>query len=347
MDFVQELSGCGFVRSVDGLPLAVADEDVADPVGPRGWRLLAGLPQQRVAWLLSGPAAVVFGLVWGSVAAMLFLRPELRPTAEDAVLDLGVLLNLVLLTAVGWLLVLLHEMAHLVAVRATGSSATLDISHRLHLLVAQTDMSSVRALPRRARYAPYLAGMTWDVTLLLGCLVLRAAGVGGPLPGFVGYLLAMSLLFQSAIFLRTDLYYVMTNLLRTGNLMQDTRHWLVNLLCRLVGSAPRHDVGAVPARELRIIRWYSGLVLVGGGAVLAQFLLLGLPLLSTFVLDAAAGLRSGPGSPAFWDGLGLLGVVLLQLGVLAVAVQRERLRRSARETAARAGRARLGGPDLA
>jgi len=339
-EFVQELSGCGFIRSVDGqlLPDHLMPVETA---GPRAWRLLAGLPQSRVAWLLSRPMRISYVAIWVALLAMLIARPELRPSAGDAFLDIGVLGNLLVLTGLGWALVFLHEVAHLVAVRARGCSGTLDISHRLHMLVAQTDMTSVRVLPRRERYAPYLAGMTWDAAVFLFCLFLLLVGVQSRVPGVIAYLLAISLLFQMSVFLRTDVYYVMTTALRLGNLMHDTRRWIVNVAARVVGAAPRHDLSDVPPRELRIIRWYSGLVVVGVAIMIGEFVLLGLPLLLRFIRDAAGGLAAGPWTVTFWDSIGLLAVVGIQFGVLLVAVLRERQRRRVRTAHTAAGLAAI------
>jgi hypothetical protein len=338
--FVRELSGCGFINSINGCPLVdespaeIASEMAAEP---RGWRLLSGLPQSRVAWLLSRPARACYFAIWATVLALLVTRPDLRPSADGALLNIGVLGNLAVLTGLGWLLVFLHELAHLVAVRARGCSGSLDLSHRLHLLVAQTDMTSVRVLPRNERYAPYLAGMTWDATVLLSCLLLRAAGLASDLPQVIAYLLAMSLLFELGLFLRTDVYYVVTNLLRLGNLMYDTRRWLTNVTLRIVRAAPRHDLSDIPPRELRMVRWFAILVIVGVGVTIGQFVLLGLPLLLTFVRDSANGLYAGPGSLSFWDSAGLLAVVATQFGLLFIAVVRERRRAQARAARAAAG----------
>jgi putative peptide zinc metalloprotease protein len=343
VDFVRELSGCGFVHTVDGVVLTEQPESDAG-TEPRGWRLLARLPQRRVAWLLSRPARACYLVVWAGLLSLLVARPDLWPSAGDAFLDIGVLGNLALLTLLGWLLVFLHECAHLVAVRARGCSGTLDISHRLQFLVAQTDMSSVRVLPRNQRYAPYLAGMTWDATLLLLCLLLRVAGTPSPLPGLVAYLLAMALLFECAIFLRTDLYYVFTNLLRLGNLMQDTRRWVANLGARMLRNPPRHDLSDVPARELRVVRWFAPFAMIGVVVAVGQFVLLGLPLLLRFVAEAASGLAADPRSLPFWDSVGLLGVVGAQFGLLLVGIVRERWRRRARTAAVEAGRALIENP---
>jgi putative peptide zinc metalloprotease protein len=334
-DFVRELSGCGFVRSIDGRPLAEPDEPEMEE--PRGWRLLAGLPQSRVAWLLTRPARLCYAAIWLALAAVLVTRPDVWPSADRAFLDIGDLGNLFVLTGLGWLLVFLHEVAHLVAVRARGCSGTLDVSHRLHLLVAQTDMTSVRVLPHRERYAPYLAGMTWDATLLLVCLLLQWAAVPSGLPGVIAFLLAGSLLFQFAIFLRTDVYYVATNVLRLANLMHDTRRWLANTAARALGAAPRHDLSDVPPRELRVIRWFALVAVLGVGLTIGEFLALGLPLLLAFVRDAGSGLGAGVDTVTFWDSVGLLAIVGAQFGVLLVAVDRERRRRRARRARTAAG----------
>src|SRR5436305_7143281 len=115
--------------------------------------------------------------MWAAAAVLLITRSELRPSAGRAYQNIGVLGNLALLTVLGWLLVLLHELAHLAAKRARGCSGSMDISYRLQLLVAQSDISSVRTLPHSQRYASYSAGMMCEVRTLLGCWLLLLAGV--------------------------------------------------------------------------------------------------------------------------------------------------------------------------
>jgi hypothetical protein len=338
LEFIRDLSECGFIRSVDDRELVEANSDDAQ-VAPRGLRLFAQLPQSRVAWLLSKPAYLAYATIWVTTITLLATRPDLRPSASRAYLDIGVLGNLVMLTCLSWLLLLFHELAHLVATRARGCNGTLDISYRLYFFVAQTDISSVRTLPRDQRYAPYLAGMTWDATVVMCCMLLQLAGAPPGVPSAICYLLVMTMLFELALFMRTDVYYVMTNMLRLGNLMGDTRRWLANLASRCIGSAPRHDLSDIPIRELRIVRWYAGVVVIGVGVLIAQLVFLGLPLLAKFLQGAASGLREGPASLSFWDGMALYAVAAAQFGLLFVAVMRERRRVAARSAAAAAGRA--------
>jgi putative peptide zinc metalloprotease protein len=320
-DFVDGLMACGFVRAIDGQP--VGDEQVQ--VAPSaGWQVFANLPSERVAWLLSRPMRWVYAAIWLAGVVALALRPDLVPTADEAWIYPRVMLNAVALTLLGWALAGSHELAHLLAVRALGCPGFLGISHRLHLLVAQTDLTAVRSLPREQRYAPYLAGMTWDMAVLLACTLLRMAGVAWPVLGAISFLALVSILSQFAFFLRTDIYFVLVNWLRLGNLMQDTRDWLANCLNDLIRRPRPHDLSAVPPRELRVARWFAGLWILGVGIVVGEFLLLGLPLLLRMLAESVAGLAQGPEQPlAFWDGLAFVLIVGLNFGILGVLSVRD------------------------
>jgi hypothetical protein len=197
----------------------------------------------------------------------------------------------------------------------------------MYFLVAQTDVSGVRVAPRNRRYAAFLAGMTCDVAIVTGCLVTQVAGLGGAgerVARAVAYMLVVALLFQCLVFMRTDVYYVLANWLRVGNLHEDTRHLLANRVRRLTGRAPAHDLSAVPERELRIIRWYAPFYLAGSAAVLVALGFLVVPGLWPFVDMALAGVAGSVGTVGFWDGAGFLLLVLAQFTALIWVTVRER-----------------------
>ena len=185
-------------------------------------------------------------------------------------------------------------------------------------------MSAVRSVPRRRRYAPYLAGLTWDLLLMAACLVMQLAGRDGALVRGVVYTLTLSVVYQFLVFMRTDIYFVLGNWLRLGDLMGDTRRWLVNQALRPAGRAPRHDLGDVPARELRIIRWYAPFYVVGSLAVTAALLALTVPAMVTMVELAVDGIESPVTELAFWSGAGFLALVALQFATFGWVVVTER-----------------------
>jgi putative peptide zinc metalloprotease protein len=299
---------------------------VADEPRQSGVALLGGLPSSWVSWLLAWPMRLLYLGVWLAVPALLLARPGLRPAPADAFLTHDVLANVVLVALVAWTLVFLHELAHAVAVRALGCTGRLSLSRRLWFLVAQTEMSAIRTAPRSRRYAAYLAGMTWDVAVMLGCLLLELSRIGGQFPRTVVYTLTLSLIFQFSVFMRTDVYYVLANWLRLGNLMEDTRHLLANLAHRVLGRRSPYDMGDVPARELTVIRWYLPYYLLGSAAVTAGFALLTVPALERMVALAGSHLAGGPASLGFWDSLGFLAVAAFQFGALGFVTIRDRRR---------------------
>ncbi|MEU8210968.1 hypothetical protein AB0B85_17440 [Micromonospora sp. NPDC049044] len=322
-DFLDGIASCGFLRldatTGDGGAPATGAE-----APRRGVAVLANLSPRRVSWLLAPPMRVLYVGGWLTAPLLLALVPSLRPTPADAFLLDGVLANALVVAMVAWVLVLLHELAHAATVRALDVTGRLSISRRLWFLVAQTEMSAVRSVPRRRRYAPYLAGLTWDLLLMSACLVLQLAGVHERLVRGVVYTLTLSVVYQFLVFMRTDIYYVLGNWLRLGDLMGDTRRWLANQVRRLVGRDPGSDLGGVPARELRIIRWYAPFYLLGSLAVTAALLALTVPAMATMVRLAIDGLDAPVDGLAFWNGVGFLALVALQLATFGWVLVTER-----------------------
>jgi putative peptide zinc metalloprotease protein len=319
-EFVADLVECGFVKTIDG---AAAPADAAAEPPGRGWRLFAALPQQRVAWLLGRPMRWLYLGVWLVVPVLLAVRPHLIPDAGSALVSSRAGINALLLAVFSWALWFLHEFAHLLAVRARGCVGALSISRRLYFLVAQTDMSGIRAISRPERYAPYLAGMTFDMSVLLVGLLLQLAGFGRGIAALLTYIVGVQLVFQLAIFLRTDLYFVLTNWLRTGNLTQDVRDILRDRWRRLAGR-PGLDLSGISDRERRIAQRYLPFYLLGMVAALANLVVFVLPVLVTLVARAVGGVAGHGGEMSRWDGVAFLAVIAINVGLLGSVVYRER-----------------------
>jgi hypothetical protein len=334
-DFVATLAELGFVEAVDGDVVEHAEQP---PL--RAWQPLQRIDGARLAWTRSRPAVACWWLVaavgWIGVPLWYALVPAAWPTPSSAWIggSVSVFLNFAVLGVVGWTLVVLHELSHVFAMRALGQDSTLTLGHRLYFVVIQSDVAGARALPRRTRYVPYLSGMTWDLAVLLTCLVLHATLLPYAVVGAVIYMTTMGLIFQCAFFMRTDMYYVLTNRLRLGNLMEEMRTWLADLARRAVGRPPRGDLSTVPPREMRWVRGYAFFCAVSFVALSFVAFELYLPMLSKFVLSAADGLTAGPGHAEFWDAAAFLTVTLGYFVVLiAVSIRDLRRRRAASRSA--------------
>ena len=286
-DFVAALDELGFVSSVDDL---VRD----DHAGARP--SLPWLRPEQARWLLHPlwPAVVAAFAVAGVV--MLALHPTLLPSYHALVWSQRVGLVLAANAAIGWTLVLLHELAHLATARAAGAPSRITLSTRLQFLVAQTDVSGVWAAPRRSRITVYLAGMAANVCLAGTCLLVL--GLANP-HGVARSLLAVAvtetvlmLATQLMVFMRTDLYFVLQDLTGCANLYADGSAYL-RYLGRRAGrrSTPAADPSlAYPGPARRAVRGYSVVLLAGTAICLGVEFAVSLPALIVLLVRAVSEL---------------------------------------------------------
>lgn len=257
------LLAAGFVGRIDGRAVA----DGGTPQVPHA----PALDASRVAWLFSWPMLtldavllVAAGLIAGTTPAYL---PRLADMANIGSYAVWAVVTL----AISAIVLAKHEAAHLAAARFLGVHARCRLSHRLFFPVVCTDLTDVRLISRSRRYVVYAAGMVSDLLALAMLIVILWAGDHTPLALSVmavkvirlaAFVLAAVLLWQLNIFLRTDLYYILTTALGARNLDADGRRYLRAVTMRLLRRCP-----AVTARQATaIVRAYA-LVLVAGAGV--------------------------------------------------------------------------------
>ncbi|MGP3930768.1 hypothetical protein [Nonomuraea sp. KM88] len=217
-ELVEALSALGFIASIEGDPLP----DPAADVPPSHFHRLTA---RHVAWLFSPPVKALWLVVVAAALLTLATRDELVPVYAhffwSDYVGLTVLVNTVMMSAS----ISVHELMHLAAARSLGARGRIGFGTRLHNLVVQTDVTGVWGLPRRSRYRVYLAGLAWDVFVIASVILVAAHA---PLPEVVRAVLQalaltvlMAIPFQLQVYMRTDLCYVLCELLRTRNLFGD------------------------------------------------------------------------------------------------------------------------------
>ncbi|MEW9554030.1 hypothetical protein [Nonomuraea sp. NPDC050783] len=340
--FVATLGELGFLADDEA-----AQDDPADAAEP-----VRTAPIQARRWMTSVRPELVrpfFGLVaWACYAAcllyavaVLVLRPGLVPhPAEDAFAFGDTGLSALAWLPFVWFAAASHECGHWLGARAAGIQTRFGVDRRLWMLVFETDLTQLWTLPRRQRYGPLLAGLAVDSVLLAVLLTGRLlidVGLWSP-PALVASLLAawvfikiMQMLWQSLVFLRTDLYAVLVNALGCRNL------WRVKtlMLRRAFGRLTAEEAGELAEAseaDLRVGRWFRWVWLAGFAGVVAWFCLLLLPVFAEVLRWTAEGLAEGPLAVAFWYRL-LCAGLLLGPEILALTL-------AAKEYAARLAAAR-------
>jgi len=252
--FAGNLVDLGFVRAVDGRPAGAAQAPVRTS--------LPWLRPEHCRWLFGAPAKLLFGALLLAAIVTLALDPDLVPRASDFFWNDHTSLVLAGNTVMFLSGLALHEISHLAAARSVGASGRFSLGTRLNKLAAQTDVTGLWAVPRRERYRTYLAGMACDL-LLVSLAVLTLAHLHLPtdlqqaLSAFV-LLSVFRLGSQLQLYMRTDIYFVLADLLRAKNLMQDAAAYVLSQVGRVARAAVA--IAATPAAARRAA------VAVGPGA---------------------------------------------------------------------------------
>jgi len=314
-EFLGVLAEEGFVGT------ETADHVVSNDAGqPAGWRL-AWISPEWARRLVRAPALAAAALLVGLALALITTDVHLVPGPTVLVFPHHLAVYSLALFAFTLAGVAVHEAAHLVAARAAGVDARIGVSHRLWIMVAETDMTGIWLAPKRRRYLAFLAGSIVDAvsgSLLVGLLWADGRGWVGlspPMRQLVGaglFTYLLRLLWQCFLFVRTDLYYVVATALSCKNLMEDTEVHLRNALKRIRHSGGIVDQSAIPAREMRVVRSYSVVWLAGRALALASLVFVTAPVLSRYGAETIRFLIGGHSQYGVVD---ILTIAVVALGL--------------------------------
>jgi putative peptide zinc metalloprotease protein len=316
--FVEQLTAIGFVHPVghppSPQPAALQDSRRIFNVDPRFARAVFAWP------MLCGYLAI---MAYALGCAVLDPRLRLNPNAFYADANRTPLLLLIL--ALSFVQVCLHESGHMLAAARHGVRSRYGIGNRLWMVVAESDLSGILALPKGQRYFPMLAGLLVDLlcaallTLTLGTLL--RAGAGGftiQLVQAVILQIFIGVTWQFNIFVKTDVYFVLCNYFSHPDLDRDARRYLRGLLYR----ATRGRLGDPPAiaqpRGLQGLRVFAAIWLFG--RIGSLFILFGmfLPTMAQYVQSALRLLRGPPA--AFWMACDTIAYVAIMLTMLSAGM---------------------------
>ena len=238
--------------------------------------------------IVGAPFLIACGVIIVAGLALLIDDSGIMPTPRSLLfpIDFAPLAWATFTLAV--LSVFLHEVGHVAAARSAGFPASIRISNRLYVLVAETDMSGIWLVPKRQRYVAFMIGSIIDAasaSFVVAFLWLTRHGWIHP-PRWMALLASAMLLaygtrlvWQRFFFLRTDGYYVIATAFGCKNLLSHTEAFLQNLVRRLLRRTGRIDQSRVPAREMRVVRVYAGLWIIGRCIALSVYFGVGLPIL--------------------------------------------------------------------
>jgi putative peptide zinc metalloprotease protein len=301
IDFVMTLLDCKMVFSIDGQVLH-------STINREPLTILRRLGSFFFSKVLISLYVVAFIAVISFFAA----NPTLFPKFKDLFIYETVGLSTLNIVIVAWILTLIHEVGHLLAASKENISTRIRLNLRMIWLVAETDMTGLWARPKNNRYVPFLAGMMWDVVIILACLIIQQTTNHPLIIGYsklIVFLVLFAFLFQFIIFLRTDLYFVVSNWKNTSALHQNSLMYLSKTI--LKKDLP--DWEHLPEYEKKNAVWFGFLYGIGGIIAISLFLYFQVPpvLYGVSLVYKSLTLYSID-SYYFWDSAIVLFVFILQ-----------------------------------
>jgi putative peptide zinc metalloprotease protein len=302
-DLLQILAKKGLVRR-HNLTAAISQAPLSGvtPTLPGLRYHFANIPENVARTFFGGPALLVYTMLIALALVLIAKDPTLIPHRKDLFFDKHKTGKVLLLALASYSSLFLHEFCHLLAARAVGVKSRIGLGNRLWVLVAETDLTGLWAVPKRRRYLPMLAGPISDsviASLLIFALAAQKVGRVSIPPDLLDLARAMILIFafrllwQCFFFVRTDFYYVISTFCGCKSLMRDTQTFVRNLFARFFRPSSVKNLDHIPLNERRVIAAYSILWFLGRAFAFSVLFLVTLPILARYLASAWAAVDAG------------------------------------------------------
>lgn len=257
VNFVQQLEKYSFIKKIDSQLIR------EEPIYAIENSKLERLSVKASSFFFHSTSIISYNLIFLANIILIITFPTIFPTIYDIFQFPMLSISLFFFYLIMSFSTVLHELAHFLAAKKHGIHSSFGLQRRFLFLTAITDLTNLWTLDRKKRYIPFLAGMMINSCLLFFSLSLLTAehlswfsihsfGISLLKINAIGQV--MSLGFQLLLFVRSDLYYVLTNFLRCSNLNEDTKKYLRTMIKtrRLNCNVP-----TISEEDLPIVRHYS------------------------------------------------------------------------------------------
>jgi hypothetical protein len=240
VDLLLQLAAAGLVATID--------ERVMTPPRAIGQRWVHVISPTLAGAIASRPVIAATAMVGFIGLLLVVVDPAVRPRAHDLYWSPSYALDILTLIVLGPLLIVKHELGHLLAARKYGLAAELTIDSRLVYLVTVSQVAGVWRLPRRQRLFIYSAGMLNDIAVAGLCALLVFAAslhiilISSIWLGFLHLVVLseyLAVAWECQIFVKTDVYHIFADLTGRHDLPDRARALVVDLGRSVLRARPR------------------------------------------------------------------------------------------------------------
>lgn len=296
LDFAQQLLELKLITEIDCIKV----ENKQNKIENLG---LLWISPKLGKFFFNKAAFIVYLLLFLINVGLVIYHPSLFPHYKDLFIFHLMVFNIPAWLVLMSILVLIHELGHVLAIRARNLPTKLDVGHRLFLVVLETDMSSAWKLPSKDRNVLYLAGLCFDTVILFLAFVSQlifsnGSGIFLSIMHVVVMDTFIRMVYQCCIYMKTDLYFIFENISGCYNLMENAqqiiRKWLPF-------QQPPSKNEVVFAGEKRTVFFYSIFYFAGVFLTISLYVLFYIPQMFYSIKRVLPGFEKAPNSLAFWD----------------------------------------------
>ena len=319
--FVELLSSIGFIHPERQKPHVQQRLQIATQDRRRVFDV-----DPRLAKAVFSPLALFgYGCLVALAAFEMIRDPALRINFNAFYTETNRTPLLLILMGFSILQVTLHEVGHMLAAAAHGIKSKYGFSNRLWSIVAESDLTALLSLPKSQRYLPMLAGLLVDVvclsllTMLLAVMLRNGAGPYA-LQITQAFVLEIwiGMAWQCNIFLKTDIYFLLSNYFSYPDIDNDARVYIGNLTRRLTFGLFGGAASNSQPRNLLGVQIFAVIWLLG--RILSIFILLGvfLPTMARYLISAVGMLQGS--SASIWMACDTIAYVAISLTMVGVGM---------------------------
>jgi putative peptide zinc metalloprotease protein len=319
LDFVEQLLSLELVEEIDGSLIELKEKE-REKLG------LTVISPNLGKVFFNNKLKLTYIILFLLNISLLIINPDLFPHFKDVFIFDVMFQNIILWFIIGGILVLFHELGHILAIRAHDLPTKLEVGHRLFFIVLETDLSLGWKLSSKERIFVYLSGMCFDNVVLFLALIAQILFPNAPeiftsLMAFVVLDVVIRLIYQCCVYMKTDLYYVLENLTGCHNLMENTKEFIFK----------RQEAINVFKGEIKTIKIYSVFYFLGLALSFLLFVCYYIPQLAYTLIKVTPGLKSSIYSVEFLDSVVVLGQFVIVLGLLTYSWTKNLNRKSEKQ----------------
>lgn len=294
LDFAQQLLDLELVQAVDGEEIVCKKEK--EKLG------FSWISPRIGRFFFNQKTMLLYTILFVVNIGLFIVNPSLLPNYKDLFVFDVMTFNILAWTFITFVLVFIHEMGHVFAVRAYDLPTKVEFGHRLFFVVLETDMSSVWKLPAKERNILYLAGMSFDTVILFIALIIQLlfpinSHVLSGILALIVFDTTLRMIYQCCIYMKTDLYYVFENMTACYNLMENGKRYIKGLFVPKL----RVNNSELFNGEEKVVRFYGLFYIIGVTVTITLAVMFYIPQLVYMIKQTIPNLQKPISNLYFWD----------------------------------------------